>query len=264
MNSADMIALYGAALATLLAVTQCASAWRRRTRVRIEAHLEHQTTDAVGTPVILGRGGDTRTEYIAIRLTARNVGGRPVQVMGVLIESLDLESATFHTRQITPEAVLPVVLDPGSATEMVIQKEHLDLLESCTFLGIVDGTGRRHGVPRDQATQLVRQSWVLPTRVSVFQRKGKPEERIVAYQAMDPARLASRRATSRYWRRSIKPLAVRAHPLLETLLDGGQPIVRVAAPLNEPRRDQPRSVDASAPVDGSKLPASSESATGAP
>ncbi|MFD4325668.1 hypothetical protein ACFWQC_13605 [Nocardioides sp. NPDC058538] len=220
MEAADAIALYGAALASVLAVSQGASAWRQRTRIEVRAHFEYEVHNTSGTPVLVERGDDTRMERVAVRFTIRNLGGKPVQVSGVLIESLDSSKMTLHTHRITPMGI-PIVLDPGTEAETVIQKEQIDLLDSCTFLGIVDGTGRRHGVPSDQAAEIVKQSWSLPTRVGVFQRRDDPAKRVVAFRATDPARLTTRVAVRSLWRRPAKLIAARPRTVLETLLDGG-------------------------------------------
>lgn len=229
MESADAIALYGAGLSTVLAATQGASAWHGRTRVQVRARFQYGVNKGLGTPVVVERGDDSRTEYVVMHFTIRNLGGRPVQVSAVLIESLDVLPMTLRSHQVTPSGI-PIVLDPGTSTEIVIQKEHVDMLESCTFLGILDGTGQRHAVPTDEAAALVKQGWALPTRVGVFQRRDDPAKRVVAFQATDPALLTSRPSRRRFWREPIKPFAERSRSVLETLLTDEQPRVKTPGP----------------------------------
>lgn len=221
MDTANAVALYGAGLSTALAATQGWSAWRRRTNVSVSAEVMYSAGESVyGTPVPVERGDDIHPESVVIAFEIRNFGGRPVQVLGLLIESLHRESEVLDSRQITPSG-LPVVLEPGTTAEALLQKEHLDFLESCTFIGVVDGMGRRQGMPSEQASAILARCWQLPTRVGVYQRRDDPSKRAVAFQLADSAKMTSRPDDRRFGRRG-RVIAERPRPLMETLMSGEQ------------------------------------------
>src|SRR5680860_1840895 len=120
----------------------------------VSAEMSYSTgQSAYGTPIMVQRGNDVLEETVAIRFTIRNLGGNPVQVLGLVLETLVMSSHVLQTRQVTPDGI-PVVLEPGTTIEANLQKEHLDLLEACTVIGVVDWTGRRHGVRSEQAARL--------------------------------------------------------------------------------------------------------------
>lgn len=231
MQTADVVALYGAMLSTTLALTQGISAWRGRTKLAVTVEFVHSAGPSkYGTPVQVKRDKDILDESVAAQLTIRNLGGVPVQALGVVVESTDYESALRVTYQIAPEG-FPVVLEPGTTVEGVLQKEHFDMSEECTFIGLVDGTGRRHGVPRKDAARFLTECWRLPTRVNVFRRHDDPSEQVTAFQSAQQARLTTRRVSGRRKRLMSDVIAKRPKPLIATLLDGDQ--VRVAATSDE-------------------------------
>lgn len=228
VETADAVAIYGAGLSTALALTQGFGAWRRRTKVSVSAEVIYSAgASSYGTPVQVRHGDDVLTESVEVSFLIRNLGGSPVQVIGLLLESLTADEQTLQTHQIAPKGI-PVVMEPGTTIEARLQKEQIDLLESCTFVGIVDGTGRRHAMPRESAAAFIEKCWRLPTRVGVYQRRDDPSERVAAFQLRDAAQF-----TSRPSRRRVRPrtrvIARRPRPLLETLLSGDQARVRIAS-----------------------------------
>lgn len=232
MQTADVIAVYGAALSTTLALTQGFGAWRGRTKLAVAVEFFHSAGRATyGTPIRVKQDNDILDESVAAQLTIRNLGGVPVQALGVVIESTDFDSGVRLTYQIAPEG-FPVVLEPGTTVEGVLQKEHFDMLEECTFIGIVDGTGRRHAVPRKDAERFLTECWRLPTRVNVFSRRDDPSVQVAAFQLAEQARLTTRRVNG--WRkgRLSRVIASRPKPLIPTLLNGDQ--VRVRSASEEP------------------------------
>lgn len=225
MDTADAVAIYGAGLSTAIALTQGVSAWRRSTKVSVSAEMAYSTGNSpYGTPIAVQRGNDVVEETATINFTIRNLGGNPVQVLGLLLETLVKSSQTLQTREVTPSG-LPIVLEPGTTIQADLQKEHLDLLESCTFIGVVDGSGRRHRVNPERAAALLRECWRLPTRVDVYHRRDDPEDRVVAFSLGDSAKLTSRPAT-RPFRGRPSVLAERSRPLIEALMNDEQPRVR--------------------------------------
>lgn len=232
MQTADVVALYGAMLSTTLALTQGVSAWRGRTKLAVAVEFLHSAGPSTyGTPVQVKRNGDILDESVIAQLTIRNLGGVPVQALGVVVESTDFDSGLRTTYQIAPEG-FPVVLEPGTTVEGVLQKEHFDMLDECTFIGLVDGTGRRHGVPPKNAARFLTECWRLPTRVNVFGRRDDPSEQVAAFQSAQQVSLTTRRVSGRRNRLSSSVIAKRPKPLIPTLLDGDQ--LRATAASEDP------------------------------
>jgi hypothetical protein len=159
--------------------------------------------------------------WVYVEFTVRNVGGRPSQVSGVMIEAVGHESRSRSIFQISPPGTLPVVLDPGTSVEVKIEKEHLDFIENLTFLGVVDGTGRRHSMPPDHARTLVREAWSLPTRVAVFRRRDDPTSTVLAFQLAEQAKFTEQPLDARAQRR-LEFVVSRPKSLMDTLKDHDQ------------------------------------------
>lgn len=181
------IAIYGAGLATLLAVGQGISAFRRRARIGVGmafsfgALNENDRDQAHGTPVQVKRGGGSQWQEALLRLTVRNEGGVPIQIVAVVIESLG-KDGELTISQFTPEP-LPYVLEPGTRIEVLMQKEPIDMLDNITFLGVIDALGRRYKPDADELREVVQRSWGLPTRVQSYVRRDDPTAPpVLAYQ----------------------------------------------------------------------------------
>src|SRR5215210_3281901 len=110
MKTSDAVALYAAGLSTLLALAQFLQAWRRRSRIVVDADLVYSSRGSHGTPVLIERGSDVLEETVSVRFTIRNLGGSPVQILGLLLESGGsvARARTLNTHQISPQG-LPVV-----------------------------------------------------------------------------------------------------------------------------------------------------------
>src|SRR6266542_2493417 len=117
--------------------------------------------NAKGTPVWVKRGHDTLLEEILISMTVTNEGERALQIVSVVIETL--EERFITVREVTPPQ-LPHVLDPRTSVSFAVQKELIDDSVAITFIGVVDALGRRHGLDRQQTQRPVEESWNLPTR----------------------------------------------------------------------------------------------------
>lgn len=181
------LAIYGAALATAIAVAQGINFIRKRTRVGVSTALrwtvldESQRDSARGTPVLTRHGRDDILQEALIQLSPRNEGGVPVQIVAVVIESLSVEG-DLVVSQFSPEP-LPHVLEPGTRIEITIQKEPLDMLDNLTFFGVSDALGRRYSSDALEVQKVVLQSWSLPTRVAKFVRRDDPTAPpVLAYQ----------------------------------------------------------------------------------
>jgi hypothetical protein len=222
VQTADIIAIYGAGLSSVLAFAQAATAWRGRARLDVSASFAYVGAGDFGTPVAAMAGRDVQEMRVYVEFIVRNVGGRPCQVSAVMIEAVGHEGGSRTIFQISPAGTLPVVLDPGTSVEVKIEKEHLDLAENLAFLGVVDGPGRRHSMPPDQARTLVREAWSLPTRVAVFQRRDDPTDRVVAFQVAEQAKFTQRPIDART-RKHINFVVSRPKSVMNTLKDHDQP-----------------------------------------
>lgn len=182
-----VIAIYGAALASLIAIVQAVAALRRRVRIGVSAELTFAALDEKdresthGTPIRIDRSGDVGWQEALLALTVRNEGGVPVQIVAVVIESL-APNGQLIISQFAPGG-LPHVLDPGTRIRIAIQKEPIDMLDNVTFLGVADALGRRYTPKADEVRATVQRSWELPTRVQKFVRRdNRSRPPVLAYQ----------------------------------------------------------------------------------
>ncbi len=196
------IAIYGAALATLIAIGQGLAAVRHRARVGVSVGFTFTALDesnresAHGTPLQFDRGGESSWEEALLRLTIRNEGGVPIQVVAVVIESLK-QDGELNISQFAPEP-LPHVLEPGTRIEITMQKEPIDMLDNVAFFGVTDALGRRYAPKVEEVRGAVRQSWDLPTRVRKYSRRDDPAAPpILAYQNRERESLISTARTSK-------------------------------------------------------------------
>lgn len=207
------VSVYGAALATIIAITTFVGWWRSRVRVEVSTHFVRsaldpsEMDDARGTAMQVQRGSELLWEEALIGLEVRNVGGKPVQIVAVLVESSERDG--LQSFQVIPEP-LPHVLDPGTRIEITVQKEVLDMVSAITFLGVVDALGRRYAPPDDQTMRVVQSSWDSPTRVRRFRSRTHPKAApVLAFQMRDRCQmnLTDRPA------KAATPLATRRSPL---------------------------------------------------
>lgn len=219
MESADWIALYGAVVATAVAVFQAATHFRDNPRITVgaaftycSASLDEQQPAARGTLRHVERNGVRLAEEMFISFTVINHGRRAVQISSIHCE--ELREAKLRTFELTP-APLPVTLEPLSSIEVNIQKEVVDMLDNLTSMGAVDALGRRHKVSTNDAVEIARVSWNSPTRVSWYRRRDAPEQPPVrAFQLQDQARLHSRPARPSRFSRTPTVIVKRESPQL--------------------------------------------------
>lgn len=207
------LSVYGAALATVIAITQFVGWWRSRVRVEVSTHFVRsalspsEKDDARGTPMQVERDSEVLWEEALISLEVRNWGGKPVQIVAVLVESSEREGV--QSFQVIPEP-LPHVLEPGTRIEITLQKEVLDMGSAITFLGVVDALGRRYAPPDDQTTRVVQSSWASPTRVRRFRSRAHPDAApVLAFQMRDRCQM---NFTDRP-NKAVTPLVTRRSPL---------------------------------------------------
>ena len=217
MDSADWIALYGAVVATGVAVFQVGTHFRDNPRITVTASFsysassEDQRSTTRGTLRRLERDGVALSEEMLISFNVVNHGRRAVQISSVYCE--DLQGSTFRVFELTP-APLPVTLEPLSSVEMSIQKEVIDMMDSVSSIGIVDALGRRHEISVDEAIEISRISWNNPTRVAWYRRRDSSDMPPVrAFQLQDNARLHSRDARVGRFSRTPRAIVRRDTPL---------------------------------------------------
>lgn len=198
MDAATIIGIYGAALSSALASYQVFTRFRDRPRLSVKSSFEFRNLSeedkdrTLGTPMLVQHGHDILWREALIVMSVTNEGGSALQIVGAVIESLS--DRRVLVREITPPP-LPNVLEPLTNIKIALQKEFVDQCESITFIGVVDALGRRHGINKQSAQNLIGQSWRLPTRLAKYRRRDDPGNRdkeIWAFQAKAPASLSSR------------------------------------------------------------------------
>lgn len=84
VNLEGIISLYGAVLATLLAVAHLVAGWSRRVKLGVKAGIERQPLDASaressrGSPLRVSRDGHDFWEEVLVGVEVRNKRGTPV------------------------------------------------------------------------------------------------------------------------------------------------------------------------------------------
>lgn len=201
MNLGGMLSLYGAVLATFLALAQLVIWWSRRVRLEVKVGIERRALDpseresSRGTPMQVSRGGEEHWEEVLVAVEVRNKGGTPVQIVGVLIEFV--EDGKLSTFQIVPDP-LPSVVQPGTRVECSIQKEFLDFAPAITFFGVIDALGRRFGPTRAESISAIGAAWQLPTRVGRYRKRGEEHgKEVSAFQMRDRAQMSTPRPAGR-------------------------------------------------------------------
>jgi hypothetical protein len=217
MSVESVLSVYGAVLATSIALAQFVTWWRKRVRVEVRTRIVRSSLGGVepqisrGTAVRVVRHADEFWEEILVGLEVRNKGGTPVQIVAVLVEFVD--SGMVTSFQIVPDP-LPSVLQPGTRIECSVQKEFLDSASAVTFFGVVDALGRRYAPPKAESIDVIGSSWCLPTRIGQFRsRKDANAPPVSAFPARDRAQMSQSSAPMR----PPHPFIVRA----ETVARGG-------------------------------------------
>lgn len=201
MSIEGTLSLYGAALATVLALGQLISWWGRRVNLEVVTGItrgaidEGERKSSRGTPVRVRRGDGDFWEEALVAIEVRNRGGTPVQIVAILIEFI--EDGKVSSFQVFPDP-LPSVLQPGTRIECSIQKEFLDLAPAIVFFGVVDALGRRFAPARSESVAVISAAWTLPTRVGMYRRRDESHgETVSAFQMKDRAQMSTSRPASR-------------------------------------------------------------------
>jgi hypothetical protein len=198
MTATIIPAAWGAVLSTGLALLNLYD--RTRARPIIRAHVTMASRRALEEPrfvaasVRTGRYDDEEVREFYVEFRVENYGAKPLSLLHIYIETAK------NLAYITPEG-LPVVLEGQTAATFEVQKEHFDTLDSETRerrkpeireIGFVDGLDRRYPVPKRRLQDLLDRSLALPTTMAVYVRKEHPENRVLAFQVVNPAIIKSR------------------------------------------------------------------------
>ena len=179
-----VLAIWGAALSTILATKALISAARDRPRIKVSAAIVYLPCDeegkAKGTKIYDENSG---WREIRIGLKASNSGSKSLQLVSVYV----VEENTSH--QIFPENI-PVVSEPRTQVETTIQKEWLDdshVIE----LGVLDALGKRHAIDAIELEGIIGKSNTLPSNKKKYRHK-KTKEEVEAFQVADKTSLHSK------------------------------------------------------------------------
>ena len=177
-----ILSIWGAALATALAVVQIWKHVQDRPQIRVEAHLSFLAIDADADT----KGTMIQTEHgpqeVLLTVNVVNQGLRPLQITACVVRE-----SNGNVVQIVPDQ-LPVVLEPNTRVQCHIQKEWLDDDEVSRF-GVVDALGRTHSIDQNALGKLLSQCRKLPSNKASYRHK-ETGEMVKAFQAKDKATLS--------------------------------------------------------------------------
>jgi hypothetical protein len=183
------LSVWGAALSTLLALLTLFD--RTRARPIIRAHAKIQFRNASESPrfttasVKTGPYTDEYLKEIYAEFRVENHGTKPLSLHHIYVEELQ-----GNLVYISPPG-LPLVLEGESSATFEIQKEHFDAIDIATQqrvkstvkeIGFVDALDRRYPVPKMELSELLDESFDLPTTRAIFARKDHEEHKVVAFQ----------------------------------------------------------------------------------
>lgn len=175
------LAVWGAALSTVLAIWKLVTEYRDRPSIVVDAWLAYlpcgENDETIGPKV-----ADKRGNWSEIRLEVRirNVGGKSLQIVSIYVQY------PFSSHQIFPEG-LPCILEPRSQMQYRIQKEWLDG-EEVLELGVLSATGRRHMLSSSSLAALLARCGETPTTKAKYAHRDTGEL-VVAFKAHDYARV---------------------------------------------------------------------------
>jgi hypothetical protein len=199
-----LLSLWGAALSTLLAILTLFD--RTRARPIIRAHARIQLRNASDSPrfmtalVKTGPYDDEFLKEIYAEFRVENHGTKPLSLHHIYVEEGEQGNLVY----ISPPG-LPLVLEGESSATFEIQKEHFDAIDIPTTqrikskvneIGFVDALDRRYPVPKKELSELLDESFDLPTTRKLYARKDNEERKVVAFQTIHNS-IIMRRSESR-------------------------------------------------------------------
>lgn len=197
-----IIGLWGAVIATALAVLEIAKSLRDKPRVvpRFQLLMIPSREDAQthGLVVRTQRSHDILWEEADVEVSVANEGRVPIQIASVNVET----ERSIH--QIVPDG-LPVILEPNTAQSVLVQPELLAPLTvsqgeqeaknmipiEVIEIGVMDALGKKHSISKADRNKIVGHCRALPLRTAVYRHKDTGNL-VTAFQSADTARLVSK------------------------------------------------------------------------
>lgn len=191
-----VLAVWGAAVSTVLAVREALKWWRDRPIIDVDARLvrialasEGATNHPRQVAIVNERG---IPEGVSLGFSITNSGNQAVQIV-----SLFFEGPTNEV-QVTP-ADLPAVLEPRTGVSLEVQPEWISFFNPSKLgrVGALDALGTKHAITAASLQSLTVGVAGLPTRSATYKRKNDAdtllEPMVEAFQAFDRAVIVRRR-----------------------------------------------------------------------
>lgn len=179
-----ILALWGAALSTILAMKVIWSFARDVPRLNVDAALVYiscnETDVTKGTKIQDKKG---LWSQVLLRIRVSNSGSKSLQLVSIYME----EETSSH--QVFPENI-PIVLEPRTQVETTIQKEWLDNTQVQEF-GVLDALGKRHPIEHQLLVELIRASNELASNKDKYRHK-ETGEIVEAFQVKDRSSINSK------------------------------------------------------------------------
>ena len=177
-----VLAVWGAVVATIIAIFEIQKEYRQRPKIKVDATLSFRSCEEQGelrgVRLKVQRGPDIMTEEALVLVTIRNFGRQPNQICAVYVETEN------NVTQIIPTP-LPAILDPNTSVTAEAQPEWfapqiLDetphqpaelLWVKVVSIGALDALGKKHSISKENLKTLAQACEKLPLRIGVFKNK---------------------------------------------------------------------------------------------
>ncbi len=180
------LAIWGAAIATILAIKELAVLFFNKPKIKLNANFIYQgvdgNVDRDSQTIVKNEHGNEQS--VSISISCANSGTKSLQITSIFIEGTD-----GKLTQITPVNI-PTILEPRTQVETQIQKEWFDINEVKDF-GVLDALGHRHSLSTKSLEKIREECKKLPSSVKKFKHKDTGEE-ITAFQILDPSTVSRR------------------------------------------------------------------------
>jgi hypothetical protein len=178
--------LWGAGLATVLAIFQIKNLLLDKADIKIEADITFQTANESDPEYGTRQKTPHGIQEMAVNFVISNRGRRAIQIVSIFIEGKQGQLNQVESKN------LPAVLEGGRQITTTIQKEWLDDPETIR-IGALDALGKRHSLTPSAASELIAYSRSLPSNRRQYRKKDDPTQPpIWAWQIRDRATLATR------------------------------------------------------------------------
>jgi hypothetical protein len=187
MSLVDMVAVWGAVVATAVAVKELWEHFGDRSRIQLEATIMFLSVNESTPPYGTRFKTELGIQEVVVHVVVSNRGRRSAQIVSVFVAH---QSGNVHQ---VKAIRLPAIIEGGCQVETRVQKEWLDDPDVVAF-GVLDGLGNRHSLAVDELEKLLDRSRSLPTDRAPYRRRDEPEgDAVWAWQVRDQATLSSKR-----------------------------------------------------------------------